>query len=96
MYTVRTTQAIFSGKGLAGDKRVVECFRKASCIIGVEGGCYGCRLPAHARHFKIRYVQSEKIDHALAEGRRIAVGCQTRDGDRDHVDEFSQLPLALP
>src|SRR5262245_56112897 len=96
MHAVRTTQAIFSEKGLAGDERVVECFRKTGCIIGMEGPPYGCRQPAHTRLFYIRYVHSKKIDQALVEERRIAIRFQTRDGDRHHADELSQLPLALP
>jgi hypothetical protein len=55
-YAVRTTLAMFSGKGLPGGKRVVECISKAGCIIGMDGGRYGCCQAAHTRQFYICYL----------------------------------------
>ena len=58
-------------------------------------GLYERLQPAHARPVRIRYVQAEKIDHALVEENRLAVWGKPPEVDRNHVHELREFPLAL-
>src|SRR3546814_19767402 len=52
--------------------------------------------PAHAWPLRIRYVQAEKIDHALVAENRCTVRSESPDQARNHVHELRELPLPVP
>jgi len=59
-------------------------------IIGMDDCLYDRLQPAHARFIRIRYIQTEEIDHALVEESRLAIRRQTPNVARNQVHELRE------
>src|SRR5579872_1275067 len=92
---VRATQAIPDREAFTGDETSSERGPERGGVVRMDGGLDHRRQAAHAGFVGVRHIQAEKIHHALVEEGWLALGRQSPDVARNHVDQLRELALAV-